>query len=190
MPLSIIAAMSENGVIGCHNQLPWHLPNDLQYFRQRTMGHWIIMGRKTFESIGKPLPGRRNIVLTHNKNFNVQNCMVAYSLDMALSISSVSENEEVFIIGGASVYRAALPICDRIDLTIVHTNLEGDAFFPPLDKRKWELVDCSDYDPDQRHRYSYSMVHLERVSRHRLSLNRDARPRGQWTDRAPNYLYR
>ena len=130
MVVSLIAAMAENRVIGCKGRIPWDLPEDLHRFRELTWGHPIVVGRKTFESIGRPLPGRRNIVLTRQDDFQAEGCMVVHSLEAALEAAAGSC--EVFICGGAEVYRAALPHAQRIYLTIVHVTAEGDAFFPEI----------------------------------------------------------
>lgn len=141
----MIAAMSENRVIGKDNKLPWHFPDELKYFKKITTGKPIIMGRKTFESMGsRPLPNRLNIVLTKDKTFTLDNftqeqCRVAYSLEEALQ--SAGSCEEVMIIGGAKIYEQFLSKASRLYLTIVHTNIEGDAFFPIIDNTEWQLVD-------------------------------------------------
>ena len=134
--LSLIVAASRNGVIGAGNKLPWHLPADLKRFKQLTMGHPILMGRKTFESIGKPLPGRTNIVITRQEGFQACGATVAHSLEEALQICE--GQEEVFVIGGAEIYKQALPLADRIYLTRVDADFEGDTFLPALDPARWK----------------------------------------------------
>lgn len=130
MIISLIAAMAENRVIGSHGAIPWKLPEDLRRFRSITMGHPVIMGRKTFESIGRPLPDRRNIILTRNPGFTAEGCLVVNSLQAALAVCG--EADEVFICGGGEVFRESLPLASRIFLTVVHINVEGDTFFPPI----------------------------------------------------------
>jgi len=141
MLVSIIAAMSENRVIGKHNKLPWHLPEELKYFKKITSGKPIIMGRKTFESMGsKPLPNRQNIILTQDPNFVAPQCVVAHSVEEALS--KVLSTEEVMIIGGAHIYQLFLPMASRLYLTVVHIQVTGDTFFPALEPSDWELVEA------------------------------------------------
>lgn len=133
--------MTEDRVIGRNNALPWHLTEDLQLFKKRTLGHAVVMGRKTFESIGRPLPGRRNIVVTRNEDWRSDGVEVAHSLRAALAL--VDGGEEVFVIGGAQLYAAALPGATRIYLTEVHADVPGDTLFPPLDMAQWRLVSRS-----------------------------------------------
>ena len=128
MTLSMIAAMSDNRVIGVSNSLPWNIPEDLRHFREITSGHPVIMGRKTFESIGRPLPKRRNIVISRQSSYRADGIETVTSLESALALKF--DTEEVFIIGGAEIYRQALPFCQKIYLTVVHQKFEGDAFFP------------------------------------------------------------
>jgi dihydrofolate reductase len=128
--ISLIAAMAENRVIGRDNAIPWRLPDDLKRFRQITMGHPVIMGRKTFESIAKPLPGRKNIIITRNPDFHPEECIVAHDLRDALA--ECADSDEVFICGGGEIFREALPLADRIYLTVIHEEIEGDTFFPRI----------------------------------------------------------
>ncbi len=158
--LSIIVAIARNRVIGRGNRLPWHLPADLRHFKQTTMGHPIIMGRKTYESIGRPLPGRQNIVITRNRNFRAEGCLVVHSLQEALA--AVPDAEEVFIIGGASLYREALPLADRIYLTLVDAEVEGDTVFPELDASEWQEVRRETFAPDEKNPFGYAFVELVR----------------------------
>lgn len=147
MKLSLIVATAHNNVIGRNNELPWHLPQDLKYFKSLTLGKPIIMGRKTFESIGKPLPGRTNIVVTRQKNWNFAGALVAESVEEALEIGQQFRAEqnsladEMMVIGGAEIYRHALAIADRVYLTKIDVNIEGgDAFFPELSPEQWKLI--------------------------------------------------
>lgn len=162
MKLSIIVAVAENGVIGHNNQLIWHLPEDLKMFKRLTSGHPIIMGRKTFESIGKPLPNRTSIIITKNPEFQVEGCITVHSLEDAIEAANEIEENEAFIIGGAEIYRLSLPFADKIYLTEVHHAFEGDTFFPAIDKDIWEEVNRIDHATDEKHLYKYSFVELEK----------------------------
>lgn len=157
--LSAIVAMGENRVIGKDNQLPWRLPADLKHFKSITTGHPIVMGRKTFESIGKALPNRLNIVLTRDAAYQAPGCIVVTTIDDALIQAQALE---VFIIGGAEVYKQLLPRIHRIYLTIVHHDFDGDAFFPVFDEQEWKEVDKVRHEPDADNAYAYSFVTLER----------------------------
>jgi dihydrofolate reductase len=162
MKLSLIVAVAENGVIGHNNQLIWHLPNDLKQFKRLTTGHCIIMGRKTFESIGKPLPNRTSIIISRNLDFQIEGCITVNSLENAILAAKKIENEETFIIGGAEIYRLALPIIDKIYLTEVHHIFEGDTSFPVIDKTIWQETHREDFEIDEKHIVKYSFVEMER----------------------------
>lgn len=136
--LSVIAAVADNDAIGLDNGLPWHLPEDLKHFRALTMGHHIIMGRKTYESLGRLLPGRTTVIVTRQMDYCVDGAIVASSLQEA--VSRCGNDEEVFVIGGAEIYRVALPQADRLYLTEVHGEFPADAFFPEYDKAAWREV--------------------------------------------------
>lgn len=144
-PLALIVARARNGVIGLAGTLPWRLPEDLKHFRRVTTGHAIVMGRKTYESIGRPLPDRRNIIVTRQAAMTVAGCEVAPSLGVALVLARATDAEPI-VIGGAELYREALPLATRIHLTEVHAEPEGDAFFPALDDAQWEEVSRRDGD--------------------------------------------
>ncbi len=161
--ISIIAALAENRVIGVNNTLPWRLPNDLRHFRRLTTGHAIILGRKNYESIGKPLPERTNIIITRNRDFRADGCPIAHSLDEALVLAG--NDPEIFVIGGAEIYRAALARADRLYLTRVHAAIAGDTFFPEFDETEWREISHARHEPDERHAYAYSFVVLERISK-------------------------
>lgn len=156
MHLSIIAAIANNNVIGNENQLIWHMPADLKHFKELTMGHTMIMGRKTFESIGAPLKGRTTIVLTRQKDYDARGCQVAAGLDEALTI--VKDEKEVFIAGGAQVYEQAIQLkrTRKIYLTRIFASFEGDAFFPEIDMTEWTCTDRTDHPPDEKNQYPYS----------------------------------
>ncbi|OGP09580.1 MAG: hypothetical protein A2048_00115 [Deltaproteobacteria bacterium GWA2_45_12] len=159
--LSIIVAMSQNGVIGKNNQLPWHLSEDLKRFKTLTMGQAIIMGRKTFESIGKPLPGRTNIVITRNKKYTAQGVILVSSLKEALE--KVPTNTEAFVIGGAEIYKEALPHAQTIYLTRIEKEVEGDTFFPvPHLENDFKAADTSAIFLSQKEHFSYCFITLKR----------------------------
>ncbi len=160
--LSAILAMSENRVIGKNNQLPWHLPADLKHFKTITTGHPIIMGRKTYESIGKPLPNRTNIIMTRQKGFDAPGCIVVRSL--AEAMLQIGETEEIFIIGGAEIYHQTLSAIQRIYLTIIHHTFDGDAYFPELNRKEWREIKSEQHEADEKNLYAYSFVILERMS--------------------------
>lgn len=160
MTLSLIVAVADNGVIGQHNGLPWRLPGDLQRFKALTLGKPMIMGRKTFDSIGKPLPGRASIVITRQANLELPGCTVVDSVPAALVAAGAAP--EIMVIGGADIYRQSLPQAQRIYLTRVHATVEGDAVFPALNLTDWREVAREDYPADDRHVYAYSFIVLER----------------------------
>lgn len=160
MRISIIAAVADNGVIGRGNALPWHLPADLQRFKRLTTGHPIVMGRKTFESIGPPLPQRQSIVISRSTGFHPDGVTVVPSFERALDLAQ--GEDEVFVIGGAAVFTAALPFADRLELTRVHAAVPGDVLFPPLDLSEWRLVAEEKYPADGRHAHPYSFLTYER----------------------------
>ncbi len=155
MIISIIAAMDENRGIGIQNKLPWHLPGDLKRFKELTLGHHIILGRKTFESIGKPLPGRTSIIVTHQKEYTLPGCLITHSLEEALEMARCAGQSEVFIAGGAQIYAQALPIAHKIYLTVVHSIVQADTFFPHIDG-SWKEVESSFYRADEKNKYSFT----------------------------------
>lgn len=167
MRVALIVAAASNGVIGRNNQLPWYLPNDLKYFKQATLGKPVVMGRKTFESIGKPLPGRTNIVITRQSDWNFEGVKVVNTLEQALelaeSIAEIDAAEELMVIGGAEIYRAAFERADRLYLTRVHAEVEGDAFFPEVRDTDWRQLACEDFAAEGPNPYDYSFVVLERI---------------------------
>ncbi len=159
MIVSMIAAMAKNGVIGKDNQMPWHLPADFAWFKRCTMGKPIIMGRKTFESIGRPLPGRLNVVITR-QNFVFDGIEVVSSIDEAISLAS-SKHEEVMIIGGGSIYESCLPLANRLYVTMIDENIEGDTCFPDIGQG-WDEVYRERYNMDEKNAYDMDFVILER----------------------------
>jgi len=164
--LAAIVAAAENGVIGRNNALPWHLPQDLQYFKRVTMGKPIIMGRKTFESIGKPLPGRSNIVITRNADFRADGVRTVNSLAAALraaeDIALIDGVEEVVVIGGAEIYRESLPRASRLYLTQVHANVEGDAYLPEIEWSQWHESAREHFPAQGANPYAYSFLVFDR----------------------------
>lgn len=161
MLISMIAALGRDRVIGRNKGLPWRLPADVRRFKTLTMGRPVLMGRKTHESIGKPLPGRTNIVLTTATDYRAEGCVVVHSLDAALAACAGAD--EAMIIGGATLYAQMLPSAARLYLTYVHAHFDGDEYFPAFDEAGWSRVEGEDFDPDDRNPYAYSFVTLERV---------------------------
>ncbi|OJW14847.1 dihydrofolate reductase [Mucilaginibacter sp. 44-25] len=159
MTISIIVAIAENNAIGKNNQLLWHMPNDLKHFKDITSGRTIIMGRKTFDSVGKPLPKRRNIVVTR-QDIEIPGCEVVKSIDEGLALCQ--DEDEVFIGGGAEIYRQAVDKTDRIYLTIVHHHFEADTFFPAIDYNQWTEVSRERHESDEKNPYPYSYITLNR----------------------------
>lgn len=158
--LSLIWAMARNGVIGSNNTLPWRLPADLRYFRQITIGHPIIMGRKNHEDIGKPLPGRTNIVVTRQLAYTAPGCIVVYTVEQALDAAGV-ENE-IFVIGGAEIYRQTLSNASKLYITEIDADIEGDTYFPEFDRTQWQEISRERHASDALNLYPYSFVVLER----------------------------
>ena len=160
MKVSIIAATSSNRVIGKNAGLPWYLPADLKFFKELTLGHAIVMGRRTYETIGRPLPGRRNVVVTRQTGLKFEGIEVVHSLREAMDL--LKGETEVFIAGGGEIYRRALDLADRIYLTLIHAEIEGDTWFPEFDESAWELVERTDRRADEKNRYDYSFLVYER----------------------------
>ena len=158
--VALIAAMAENRVIGVDNTLPWHLPADLKHFRRLTTGHPVIMGRRNYESIGKPLPDRTNIVVTRNPDYRALGCLVKHSLQEALS--SASNTAEIFVIGGAEIYRQAFDHADRLYLTLVHAQVNGDTYFPDFNQHQWQEISRERHEADDKHAYAYTFLVYDR----------------------------
>ncbi len=158
--ISIIAAVGNNRVVGIKNKLPWNLPADMEHFRQLTIGKPVIMGQKTFESVGKPLPGRTNIILTLDESFNPPDCLITHSIEEALV--AAKDFPEVMICGGVSIYRQFLTIADRMYLTLIKGDFEADAFFPEFDWNEWQETERIDKESDKDNPYPYSFVTLQR----------------------------
>jgi len=163
MKLSLLAAVSENRVIGRAGELPWRLPDELAYVKRTTLGHTLVMGRKTYESIGRPLPGRTSIVITRNSDYAPHPDVVVVSdLDAALAAARERGESEVFVFGGEAVYALALPRADRLYLTRVQAEVEGDAFFPELDESEWTLREEEHHPADERHAFAFTFQVLDR----------------------------
>ncbi len=166
MKLALICAMAKNGVIGNNNMLPWRLPEDLRYFRRTTMGHSIIMGRKTWESIGKPLPGRTNIVVTRQKDYQAEGAKVRTSLEAAMrlaeNIAAIDGAEQAFVIGGAEIYRLALPRASLFHLTRIQAEVPGDTILNGFIESEWEEFSREDFSRDDNNPFDYSICLLRR----------------------------
>jgi len=157
----IVVAIGENFAIGKNNQLLWHMPADLKFFKQTTSGHTVVMGRKTFASVGKPLPNRRNIVITRDTDLKIEGAEVVNSLDKALEVTKIEE-KPVFIIGGAEIYRQALPKTDTLYLTTIHHNFDADTFFPEINRNEWDVVSSDSHKADEKNKYDYTFEVLKR----------------------------
>ena len=166
MQVSLIAAVSENGVIGRQNTLPWHLPDDMKYFMRTTSGHPVIMGRKNFDSIPekfRPLPNRINIVITRQTGFTAPGCEVVHSPEDAIAVAGKSNNPEVFIIGGSEIYKSFMDRADKLYLTEIQATIQGDTFFPAIDQGVWKEVSRVHHDTDERHLYAFDFVEYIRI---------------------------
>ena len=155
--ITIIAAIGKNNELGKDNDLIWYLPADLKRFKKVTTGHTIIMGRNTFESIGKPLPNRRSIIITRNKNYKQEGCEVVHSLEEAINLV---QGEKAFIIGGAQIYKESLEkgLADQLDITQVHQNFEADVFFPEIDPKTWQEFSREDFEADDKNKFDFSFL--------------------------------
>lgn len=158
--VTIIAALGRNRALGKDNDLIWHLPADLRRFKQLTRGHHVVMGRKTYESLGRPLPNRTNIVISRNPGFKAEGCVVVNSLEEGLEMAKSDPNP--YILGGAEIYRQALEVADFMDLTLVHHDFEADAFFPEFSEDEWEETGRQDFERDEENPYDYSFVQYKK----------------------------
>ena len=163
MIISLIAAMDENRGIGLKGRIPWRLSSDMKRFRELTIGHDIVVGRRTFESIGKPLPGRQTIIVTRNPDFSTEGCLVVHSLDEAVNLARSRGESEAFICGGALIYAEAISRAQRFYLTIVHAQVESDTFFPEWDEGAWTIAHSSHHEADDKDEYSSTFRLLEAV---------------------------
>lgn len=159
--LSLIVAMAKNRIIGANNRIPWHLPNELKLFKSLTMGHHIVMGRKTYESIGRLLPGRTTVIVTRQKDYRVEGAIVAHSV--AEAIRACKDDAEVFVIGGADLFRETLPIADRLYLTTVDAEPAGDVLMPKFDASEWKETSAQAFGKDEKHAHDYRLAVLDRV---------------------------
>jgi len=157
-----MAAIAANNALGKDNQLIWHLPADLKRFKKTTLNHAVIMGRKTYESLGKPLSNRTNIIITRDKNYKAEGCVVVNSLKKALKIAA-EVDENPFILGGAEIYKQAMPFTDKLDITFVHHQFDADVFFPEIDKTIWKETSRENFKADENNKYDYSFVTFERI---------------------------
>ncbi|MCB9282783.1 MAG: dihydrofolate reductase [Lewinellaceae bacterium] len=162
MIVSAIVAVSRNRVIGKDNQIPWYLPADLSYFKRTTLGHFVIMGRLSFRSIGRPLPKRTNVVVTRDPFFTANGCLVAHSVGEALQMALEAGETEAFILGGGQIYRDSMDLWDRLYLTEVDVEVDGTVFFPELEEGEWELVREEPHSPDAKNPFAYNFKVLER----------------------------
>jgi len=163
MILSLIFALDEKNAIGKNNQLPWHLPADLKKFKQITMGHYILMGRKTWESIGKPLPGRTSVVISRTAQIDVENVIVKPSIEEAISYAKNNGETEAFVIGGAQLFQEAIPLADKFYLTRIHHVFEADTFLPEINLDEWKIMEEEYFAPDEKNLYPFTFQILERI---------------------------
>ena len=152
--ITVIAAVAENNALGKENRLLWHLPDDFKRFKTLTSGHYIIMGRKTFESFPKPLPNRTHVIISRQANYQPEGCIVVNSLEKAIEVCP--KNEEVFVIGGGEIYRQSIALADKLDLTKVHHSFDADTFFPEVDLSQWQLIFEEFHPKDERHEYDFT----------------------------------
>jgi len=167
MKVSLVAAVAQNGVIGKDNDLPWRLPDDMKFFMSVTRGHYVILGRKNFESLPekyKPLPNRTNVVVTRQKDYQAQGCIVVHNIQEALKVAEQANEQEVMVIGGSDIYALALPFAHRLYITEVHADVEGDVKFPEFDKQSWTEVSRVPHEKDDRHAYPFDFVVYEKAT--------------------------
>lgn len=162
MIISHLVAASENNVIGKNNQLPWNLPNDFKYFKNKTWGMPVVMGRKTYESMEKELKGRINIVVTTNKEWKRENVLVASSIEEGIKNAEETDCKEIFVIGGGEIFKQSMDIVNRLYITRVHATVEGDTFYPAIDGNKWKLISEDPHPADEKHQYAYTFQVWER----------------------------
>ena len=156
MIISLVVAAAKNNGIGKDGKMPWHLPNDMKHFKNVTWGLPVIMGRKTYESLGKPLPGRTNIIITRQQYQAAEGVFVVHDIKEAMAAAAETDAKEAFVIGGGEIYRQTLPVTQRIYLTRVHTTIEGDTYFPEISESEWNLLSQLDFTADEKHAYAYS----------------------------------
>ena len=161
--ISHIVAVSKNNVIGINNQLPWHLPADMSYFKEKTKGHVVIMGRKNYEAEGKVLPDRINIIITRDKNFIAENCIVVHSVEEALVCAKKLEKKEIFIIGGGEIYKQTISLVNRIYITIIEVEIKGEVFYPQINLNQWILKSKTFYKKDKQNIYNHTYYIYDRI---------------------------
>jgi dihydrofolate reductase len=161
--ITVIAAIATNNALGKDNDLIWHLPADLKRFKKVTTGHYIIMGRNTYESIGKPLPNRTTIIITRNKNYFKEGCLIANSLEQAIEMSK--EEAQVFIIGGAQIYKETIAkdLAQQLDITLVHKDFEADVYFPEIDAKIWKEIARENFKADEKNKLDYSFISYQKI---------------------------
>ena len=164
MIVSAIVAIAKNNVIGINNGIPWYLPADLKYFKKTTLDHHIIMGRKSYESIGRPLPRRTNVIVTRDPFYLASNCLVVHSVEEGLQLALDNNEDEAFIIGGGEIYHLAMPYVDRLYLTEVDLEVDGAVYFPEIDFSEWELISEAVHEPDEKNEMGYVFKVLDRLS--------------------------
>lgn len=164
MRIAQVVAVSQNHAIGKDNKLIWHLPADLKHYKEITMGHHMIMGRKTYESIGRPLPGRTTVIITRDKDYKAEGCVIVNSLEEGLEVARSANDAEACIVGGGEIFRQAMHLTDKIYLTVINEHFDGDTFYPELDPKQWNLVKREDFHPDEKNKYYYSFCEYERVA--------------------------
>jgi len=162
MIISAIVAASKNWVIGKDNEIPWYIPNDLRYFRRMTLGHHVVMGRKNYESIGKPLPKRTNLIVTRDENYDAPGCHVVHSIDEAIKFAKDNNEEELFICGGGEIYNQTLAMTDKLYFTEIEAVVDGDVYFPKIELHDWSLISTERNQADDRHEYGYNFMIYER----------------------------
>lgn len=162
--ITIIAAIAKNNALGKNNDLIWHLPADLKRFKKVTTGHHILMGRNTFESIGRPLPNRTTIIITKNENYVQEGCLIANSVEQAIEMTH--EDDQIFIIGGAQVYEYAMKhdFADALDITLVHHEFDADVYFPEIDSSIWKRVEREDFIADEKNKFDYSFIRYKKIA--------------------------
>jgi dihydrofolate reductase len=163
----LIAAIAENNALGKNNDLLWHLPDDFKHFKETTSGHYIIMGRKTFESFPKPLPNRTHIIITRQKNYFYEGCIVVADLETALSFCP--KNDDIYVIGGGEIYSQSIEFADQLEITLVHHSFEADVFFPEINPEKWQLVSELYHPQDEKHSYDFSFQTYIRKNKNLVS---------------------
>ena len=168
MKISLVAAVAKNQVIGKNNDLPWHLPDDMKFFMETTKGHYVILGRKNYDSLPpkyKPLPNRTNIIVTRQHNFEAPGCLVVNDIQEALNVAQDNGEQEAMVIGGAEIYRLALPFADRLYLTEIDASVDGDVHFPEWNRAEWSEVSRVRHEKDQRHAFPFDFVLYERTQK-------------------------